>query len=73
MNQNREKWNVKYDWWIKDRIKKETLITNVKIQNLSNTQYRVFLGPFSNLNSLQKDFNGISTLEFENIEIIKND
>ena len=58
---------------MKDRIKKETLITNVKIQNLSNTQYRVFLGPFSNLNSLQKDFNGISTLEFENIEIIKND
>ena len=56
-----------------DRIIKETSISNVGIQNLSNTQYRVFLGPFNNLNSLQKDFNGISTLEFENIEIIKND
>ena len=55
-----------------DRIKKETPISNVRIQNLSNTQYRVFLGPFNNINSLQKAFNDISTLEFENIEIIKN-
>ena len=57
---------------MKDRIKKETPINNVKIQNLSNTQYRVFLGPFNNINSLQKAFNDIRTLEFENIEIIKN-
>ena len=55
-----------------DRIKKETPISKVRIQNLSNTQYRVFLGPFNNINSLQKAFNDISTLEFENIEIIKN-
>ena len=55
-----------------DRIKKETPISNVRIQNLSNTQYRVFLGPFNNINSLQKAFNDISTLKFENIEIIKN-
>jgi hypothetical protein len=56
-----------------DRIKKETPANNVRIQNLSSTQYRVFLGPFNNINSLQKAFNDISTLEFENIEIIKND
>ena len=55
------------------RIKKETSVNNVRIQNLSSTQYRVFLGPFNNINSLQKAFNDISTLEFENIEIIKND
>ena len=55
-----------------DRIKNETSVSNVRIQNLSNTQYRVFLGPFNNINSLQKAFNDISTLEFENIEIIKN-
>ena len=30
-------------------------------------------GPFNNINSLQKSFNDISILEFENIEIIKND
>ena len=55
-----------------DRIKKETLVNNVQIQNLSSTQYRVFLGPFNNINSLQKAFNDISILKFENIEIIKN-
>ena len=55
------------------RIKKETSVNNVRIQNLSSTQYRVFLGPFNNINSLQKAFNDISTLKFENIEIIKND
>ena len=55
-----------------DRIKKETPVNNVRIQNLSSTQYRVFLGPFNNINSLQKAFSDISTLEFENIEIIKN-
>ena len=55
------------------RIKNETSVNNVRIQNLSNTQYRVFLGPFNNINSLQKAFNDISTLEFENIEIIKDD
>ena len=55
-----------------DRIKKETLVNNARIQNLSSTQYRVFLGPFNNINSLQKAFSDISALEFENIEIIKN-
>ena len=55
-----------------DRIKKETLVNNARIQNLSSTQYRVFLGPFNNINSLQKAFSDIRTLEFENIEIIKN-
>ena len=56
-----------------DRIKKETLINKIGIQNLSDTQYRVFLGPFYNINSLQKAFNDINVLQFENIEIIKND
>ena len=55
-----------------DRIKNETSLTIIRIENLSNTQYRVFLGPFNNINSLQKAFNAISILEFENIEIIKN-
>ena len=56
-----------------DRIKKETSVNNSGIQVLSNTQYRVFLGPFNNINSLQKAFNDINVLQFENIEIIKND
>ena len=56
-----------------DRIKKETPVNKFGVQSLSKTQYRVFLGPFYNINSLQKAFNDINVLQFENIEIIKND
>ena len=55
------------------RIKKETIIKKVFINNLSKSQYRVFLGPYDNINLLQKAFNDIKILEFENIEIIYND
>ena len=56
-----------------NRIKTETLINSVKIKKVSNNRYRVYLGPFNDINSLQKSFNDISILAFENIEIIKND
>ena len=56
-----------------DRIEKETSVNKIGVQTLSNTHYRVFLGPFYNINSLQKAFNDINVLQFENIEIIKND
>ena len=55
------------------RIKKETLIKNPKILKISDKKYRVFLGPFNDINTLQKSFNDINILEFDNIEIIKND
>ena len=53
------------------RIKNETIIKKVKISKISSTKFRVFLGPFKNLNSLKNEFNAINTLQFENIEIIK--
>ena len=56
-----------------DRINKETVVKKIGVKNLSDTQYRVFLGPFFNINSLQKAFNDVNVLQFENIEIIKND
>ena len=56
-----------------DRIKKETPVDDFGIKKLSNTEYRVYLGPFYSINSLQKAFNDINVLQFENIEIIKND
>ena len=56
-----------------DRIIKETMIKDVKIKKSDQKKYRVYAGPFNNINSLQKSFNDISILEFENIEIIKND
>jgi len=55
------------------RIKTESLIENPKIKKISDKKYRVYLGPFNNINSLQKSYNDISILEFENIEIIRND
>ena len=56
-----------------DRIKKETTAVKVKIKMISSEKYRVYLGPFKNINSLQKSYNDIKILQFENIEIIKND
>ena len=53
------------------RIKKETIIKKVKINKISSTKFRVFLGPFQDLDSLKNEFNAINTLQFENIEIIK--
>ena len=55
------------------RIKSKSLIENPKIKKISDKKYRVYIGPFSNINSLQKSYNDISILEFDNIEIIKND
>jgi hypothetical protein len=48
-------------------------IENSKVKKISDKKYRVFLGPFSDINSLQKSYNDVSILEFENIEIIRND
>ena len=56
-----------------NRIINETEIKNVKIKEITKQKYRVYLGPFNNINSLQKSYNDISILEFENFEIIKND
>ena len=56
-----------------ERINLETSIRNAKIKKIFNNKYRVFLGPFDNINSLQKSFNDINILEFENIKIIRND
>ena len=49
------------------------MIKDAKIKKINEKKYRVYAGPFNNINSLQKSFNDISILEFENIEIIKND
>ena len=66
------------DFYFKDtallmlkRIKTESSIKKPKIKKITDIKYRVYLGPFNNINSLQKSYNDISILEFENIEIIK--
>ena len=56
-----------------ERINKETSIKETKIKKVSEKKYRVYAGPFNDIKSLQKSFNDISVLEFENIEILEND
>ena len=53
------------------RIKDELKLNSSKISKISNTNFRVYLGPFDNLESLKNAFDGITPLNFENIEIIK--
>ena len=56
-----------------ERIRTETSIKIPKMKKINNQKYRVYLGPYRDINSLQKSYNDISILNFENIEIIKND
>src|SRR6056300_266456 len=56
-----------------DRIIDETNITtNPVIKTLYNTKYRVLLGPFNDIKKLEDSFNEIKSLDFENIEILKD-
>jgi hypothetical protein len=54
------------------RIISETNVKNPIIQTLSKTKYRVLLGPFNDIKKLEKIFNEIKSLNFENIEILKD-
>jgi hypothetical protein len=56
-----------------DRIKNETSLNDPFIKKLSKTKYRVLLGPFNDIKKLEDSFNKIKLLNFENLEIIKND
>ena len=55
-----------------DRIISETNIKNPIIKTLSKTKYRVLLGPFNDIKKLEESFNEIKSLDFENIEILKD-
>ena len=56
---------------MQQRMKDELNLNYSKIYKISNTNFRVYLGPFDNLKTLKKAFDDISPLNFENIEIIK--
>ena len=55
-----------------NRIKSETSIKNVKLIELSKTNYRVLLGPFNDINTLRESFEKMNSLQFENLQILKN-
>ena len=74
------KYSIKIaDFYYKDsaetminRIISETNITDPTIKKLSNTKYRVLLGPFNDIKKLEESFNNIKLLNFENLEILKD-
>ena len=55
-----------------ERIINETNIKNPIIKRISNTKYRVLLGPFNDIKKLEESFNDIKSLNFENLEILKD-
>ncbi len=55
-----------------ERIRNETSINNLKIIKLSETKYRVLIGPFNDIKSLENSFEKMHSLNFENLEILKN-
>ena len=54
------------------RIEKETSINNLRILQLTETKYRVLIGPFNDIKTLKEYFEKMSIFEFENLEILKN-
>ena len=56
---------------LKKRVKIELGLKNVHVNKISETKFRVYLGPFKDLLSIQRTFNKLQILNFENIEIIK--
>ena len=54
------------------RIKEETNIKNPVIKKISQTKYRVLLGPFNDIKNLEKSFNEMKSLKFKNLEIIND-
>ena len=54
------------------RILNETNLKNSSIKKLSKTKYRVLLGPFNDIKKLEESFNEIKSLNFENLEILKD-
>ena len=89
INQDKEKIDkkVKYDYIVKvadfyylksaqtmkKKIVKETGIKKVSIIELSENNFRVFLGPFKNLKLIKEAFNDMNVINFENLEIIRNE
>ena len=56
---------------LEKRINNEVNVQNVNISKLSQTKFRVFLGPYYDLISLKENFNKVLKLDFENLEILK--
>ena len=56
---------------LQNRLLNEYNIKKVKLKKMSKNRYRVYIGPFNNLDSIKNAYSDIIKLNFENIEIIK--
>ncbi len=56
---------------LKERLFNEFNIKNVSIKKFSNNEFRVYIGPYNNLDVLKNAFDKVTKTDFENIEIIK--
>ena len=80
VKKNKFSYSVKIaDFYYKDtaqimlsRIKNETSLNDPKIQELSKTKFRVLIGPFDDIKSLKETFEKLKSLNFENIEMLRN-
>ena len=54
------------------RIEDDVFIEKLKIIKLSETKYRVLIGPFNDIKSLKNSFDKMDTFNFENLEILHN-
>tara|TARA_Y100000992_G_scaffold293774_1_gene252774 strand:- start:1546 stop:1926 length:381 start_codon:yes stop_codon:yes gene_type:complete len=55
-----------------NRISSETSINNSRIIRLSETKYRVLIGPFNDIKSIKESYEKMTLLNFENLEILKD-
>ena len=55
-----------------NKIKNEIRLKNFKIIQRSETNFRLLLGPFNDIDALKDSFEKINSLYFENLEIIRN-
>lgn len=56
---------------LKKRLINEFNIKNISIKKMSENTFRVYKGPYKDLESIKKEFIDIDKLNFENIEFVK--
>ncbi len=56
---------------LKKRLVDEYNLSNISIDKINNNVYRVYKGPFNNIDSIKVEFDKINLIDFDNVDIIK--
>ena len=54
---------------LKKELEKNTGITNLSVKKINNNQYRLYVGPYKNFNSLKSIYISLNNLGFEDLNI----